>query len=136
MLLKDKIINFLILNGNKSTCEKLFFKTIKTIQKQSFKNHNKIIKLVIINTSPTINVKKVKQRSKEFPYVLSNKTRFFLALNFLIKTANNRLGHSFYVKFNEEIITSSKNIGNNVAQKKKIGQQAFLLRKYVHYRWF
>lgn len=136
MLLKDKIIKFLILNGNKITCEKLFFKTFKTIQKQSVKNHNKLIKSIIINTSPIIKVRKVKQRSNEFPYVILKKTRIFLALKFIIKTTNNTTGHSFYTKFNEEIIKSSKNISTSVAQKKIFGQHAFLIRKYAHYRWF
>lgn len=136
MLLKSKIINFLVLKGNKMTCEKLFFKTIKTIQKQSAKNHNKLIKSIIINTSPIIKVKQVKQRSNEFPYIVFKKTRIFLALKFLIKTTKNLSGHSFYTKFNEEIIKSSKNVSNSVLQKKKFSQHAFLVRKYAHYRWF
>ena len=136
MLLKGKIINFLMLKGNKTTCEKLFFKTIKTIQKLSVKNHNKLMKSVIINTSPIIKIKQIRQRSNEFPYIVFKKTRIFLALNFIIKNTNNLSGDSFYIKFNGEIIKSSKNVSNSVAQKNFFIQQAFLVRKYAHYRWF
>ena len=63
--LKNKIFNFFMLNGNKTTCENFLFKNIKKLQKNNNKNHLSIIKLSIINTTPTIQLRQIKKKKEK-----------------------------------------------------------------------
>ena len=64
--LKDKMYNRIMLNGNKRTSEKLLFKTIKLTQKISLKKRGEdIVKTSLINSSPTIYIRKIQRKKKK-----------------------------------------------------------------------
>ena len=58
--IKHKIFNHLMVNGNKETCEKVFLKSSKLMQKLLSKNHKELIKIAIINSSPIVNMRQVR----------------------------------------------------------------------------
>ena len=78
----------------------------------------------------------MKQKSKEFPYIILKYTRISLAIKSIIKTAIKITGINFYKKFCKEIINGTKNLSNVISNKTAIGEQASVVKKYIHYRWF
>ena len=54
-----------MVNGNKRISEKIFVKTLKTIQKtESKKDFESILKFSLINSAPLIYVKNIKRKRK------------------------------------------------------------------------
>ena len=65
-------------HGKKTTSEKIWFKSVKVLNKLNIKNHKKLINRSIINVAPLLKIKQLrnkKRRSqlKEFPYIVQNK---------------------------------------------------------------
>jgi len=77
--LKNKILNHLLKNGNKKTCEVTLLKCFKTLQKTSNKCHKDIVQLAIINSTPVFRtailrnkkVRKKNRKLKEVPKLIT-----------------------------------------------------------------
>ena len=63
--IKLKLINHLLKNGNKKTCEKILLKSLKNIQKNSLKSYKKVLKIAIINSASVFRITKLKQKKRK-----------------------------------------------------------------------
>lgn len=136
-----KVINQLLLNGKIVVSEKIWLKSFKFFYKSFIKNHTKFINKALINITPLLKVKQLKQkrrgsRLKEFPYIVNNKNRISLALKFFLTKTNNKNEIKIHKKIVTELLSAAKNIGINVNDKKKLYEYAFIKKKYFYYRWF
>jgi ribosomal protein S7 len=144
LYLKHKIFNHLMINGNKETCENIFLKSSKLLQKSSIKNNQEIIKIGIINCSPVINAKQVKIKKgkkknvKKYPFVLDPQNRIALAIKFILETVKQKEKKSFYLYTNlkQEIEATSRNDSSAVKRKENLQKDTLLNKKYAYYRWF
>jgi len=143
--IKHKIINHLINNGTKETCEKFFLKTSKSLQKSLFKNYPELIKIGIINTSPTANVKQVKLKKgkkkknvKEYPFVLNFENRISLAIKFIMEAVKKKESKPLYLYTNlkQQIIANSQNDSGAIKRKDDLQKNTLLKKQYAYYRWF
>jgi ribosomal protein S7 len=131
-------------NGNKETCENIFLKSSKLLQKSLLKNNQEVIKIGIINSSPVVNLKEIrlqkgkKKTVKKYPFVLDFDTRIALAIKLILKTVKQNEKKSFYLYTNlkEEIEANSKNKSSAVKRKEDLQKDALLNKKYTYYRWF
>lgn len=95
----------------------------------------------IINITPLINVKQLKQKKKryqikEFPYINSNKNRISTALNFFLNRTKRKSETKAYKKLIIELIPIANNVGAHINKKKSLYEYAFVKKKYFYYRWF
>ena len=138
--LRDKMYNRIMLNGNKRTSEKLLFKTIKLTQKISLKKRGEdIVKTSLINSSPTIYIRKIQRKRKktvEFPFLLKPKLKISYGIKNLIKFENKGLVKSFYKNFNSNLLNSCNKVGSNFNYKKQLHKEAFIKKKFANFRWF
>lgn len=143
--LKEKILNHIFKNGKKKTSEKILCKSFKTIQKLQKKSHSEILKLSVINSTPTFRVIKLKSNKrrkkksiKEIPAFLSTYMfRSSWALKYLIQNSQKNYGiNTFYNRLQNETILSAKHEGTTVKLKNEVQSQALQKKKYFrHYRW-
>jgi len=134
---KIKTYNNLMVSGNKTLCEKLILKTVKLIQKSSDKNFLDLFKLAVINSSPTLQTKKIKRKRKklkEFSYIPNEKTRIFLSLKLILGVLK-KDSKNFHNKLKHEIFEISKNNSNINKIKENNQEQSLKLKKYSHFRW-
>jgi ribosomal protein S7 len=142
--IKHRILNHLMNNGNKETCEKTILKSSKSLQKFLFKNYQELIKIGIINTAPLVNVKQVrlkkgkKKNVKEYPFVLNFENRISLAIKFILETVKRKQTKPFYLYANlkQEIIANSQNNSSAVKKKDDLQKRTLLKKQYAYYRWF
>lgn len=129
-----------MLNGNKQTSEKLFFKTLKKIQKnQNKKKIEDLIKLGLVKSSPVTFLKQVKRKRKrttEFPFLLHPNSRVAYGLKFILSNCRSASTGSFYQQFGLELVNSSKHLSKSVTKKVFLHQESFLKKKFANYRWF
>jgi len=138
--LKQSIANLIMINGNKRTSEKVFFKTLKSIQKNQLKkNFEAILKTSLVNSSPLLYVKQIKRKRKrtvEFPFLLNSKLKMSYGIKFLVMNSKKNRAESFYKSFNTELINSSKKTSLSFKQKLELHKEGFAKRKFANYRWF
>lgn len=140
---KNKIINHLMLNGEKKTSEKILLKSFKELQKYSKKQPKKLVELAIIFSTPIfkvhkiINKKRKKKNIKEIPTLIATKrARISLAIKFILNTLHNKKSNYFYLEFHKEILLHVKNEGSAILKKNETQKQALLKKHFFsYYRW-
>jgi ribosomal protein S7 len=132
MKIKDKVLNHLMSNGKKEICEIEVIKLLKFLQKESRKNNVDLIKLGVVNSACTIQLRQVRKKSrkvlKEFPFVLKRKARVASGVRFMTETLNrkSRANLLLYTEKNPELFEAKE-----ITQK-----QALSKKKYIFFRWF
>lgn len=138
--LKQNIFNRIMINGNKETSEKLFFKSLKSLQKDlRRKNFEEILRVSVINSSPTVYMKRIQRKRKrptEFPFLLKSNARISYGVKFLIHSSRKNLQNSFYKILKTELINSSKKKSFGFKRKTDIHKEVFLKKKFANFRWF
>jgi ribosomal protein S7 len=114
------------------------------MQKSQKKSHNEVIKLSIINSTPTFRIIKLKNNRrrkkksiKEIPAFLSTYMfRSSWSLKYLVKASNKKTSNIFYNQLKDEALLNAKHEGNAVKFKDELQNQALQKKKYFrHYRW-
>ena len=138
--IKNKLLNHLMNGGKKQTSEKIILKSSKALQKtKRRKNFKEILKLALVNVSPVLIIKTIKRRKKnviKFPLLITTPLKFSCGMKSILKSSENKIPLSFYKKLNLELINVSKLEGTSIEKKKETYKNAFLEKKYAHYRWF
>ena len=139
--MNEKIINQLLLNGKSATSEKIWLKSIKVFDKSFVKDHKKLINRALVNITPLLKVKQLKQKKrrsqvKEFPYIINNKNRISLALKFFLNKTKNKNEIRMHKKLANELLATANNSGVSTNKKRRLYEYAYLKKKYFYYRWF
>lgn len=140
--IKKKLINHIMINGEKKTSEKIILNCYKELQKKTKKKTNELIKLAVISASPIFklhiitNKKSKKKKVKEIPaFITNNNYRISLAIKFIISSIQKK-GEHFYNKLNKEIILNSQQKGDAVQLKNNLQKKVLMRKKYLKfYRW-
>jgi len=136
-----KIIRQMLIDGKSAVSEKIWLKSLKLFYKSFVKNHKKAINRALINITPLLKVKQLKQKRKrsqlkEFPYIVDNKNRISLALKFFLAKTRSKKETKMYQKLVNELVTVTNKSGINISKRKSLYEYAFLKKKYFYYRWF
>ena len=139
--MNQRIINQLLVDGKKVISEKIWLQSLKLFYKSSIKNHKKTVNRALINITPFLKVKQLKQKRKrsqlkEFPYIINNKSRISLALKFFLNKKKNKKEIKTFQKFVNELITVANKSGTGINKRKSLYEYAFVKKKYFYYRWF
>jgi len=116
-------------------------RSIKLFDKSFVKNHKKLLNQALINITPLLKIKQLKQKKKrlqvkEFPFITNNKNRISLALKFFLNKTKNKKE----IKMHKILVTELLAIANNSSKynnrKRDLYEYAYLKKKYYYYRWF
>lgn len=144
--IKNTLINHLIVNGNKKTCETILLKSLKKIQKFCKKPHKTLIKLAIINSTSAFRLIELKQKkrkikkkknSKEIPiFIYNNYERIAWSLKFISQTTKKKTTNKFYNNLKQEIILNSQNEGDSIKIKTDLHKQIIKQKRlFLYFRW-
>ena len=136
-----KIIRQMLIDGKSAASEKIWLKSLKLFYKSFVKNHKKAINRALINITPLLKVKQLKQKRKrsqlkEFPYIVNSKNRISLALKFFLSKTRDKKETKMYQRLVNELVTVANKSGININKRKSLYEYAFLKKKYFYYRWF
>jgi ribosomal protein S7 len=143
-ILKNKIINSFMFNGQKETSEKILMKTLKNIQRDQTKNFKKILQLFILNLTPVFKFnKQSKKRGKKkkitfTPYLIpNNELRINFALKLLKSILSKNKQNNTENNLSREIITSVfSNKSISTEKKVEIQNQILAQKRYFYkFRW-
>ena len=134
-----KLINYLMLDGEKTVTEKIVYETLDEIKKQGL-DPLRTLHQAIDNTSPNFEVKPRRLGGASYlvPIEVRHERRLFLAINWIINAAKSRTNkefNSFSKKLLAEIIEASKNQGQGVAKKQATEKLAETNKAFAHLKW-
>lgn len=136
-LLASKIINKLMLDGKKSTAQKVFYDAIDIAAKKltEAEDHVEIFTKAVDNTRPQVEVrsKRVGGANYQVPREVKRNRQQTLAIRWLVDNSRKKKGKPMAQKFAEEIIDAYNGTGASVQWKENVHKMAEANKAYAHY---
>ena len=132
-----KFINNVMMNGKKSTAERIVYTAFEQVEERSGRQGIDIFEQAVRNVTPVIEVKprRVGGTTYQVPIDIRSERRQALALRWLLQAARARGGRSMGEKLASEMLDAANNAGNAVRRKEEVHRMAEANRAFVHYRW-
>jgi small subunit ribosomal protein S7 len=133
----NRIINKIMLNGNKSLSEKIFYDALNKIKEETGEESAEMVKKALDNVMPVLEVKsrRVGGSNYQVPVEVSDHRRLSLAIRWLIDAAHKRGERTMIEKIAGEFIDAANNTGGAVKKKEDVHRMAEANRAFAHYRW-
>ena len=133
----SKFINVLMLQGKKSTAERIFYGAMDLVEARTSQPGVNVFKQALTNLKPVVEVKsrRVGGATYQVPVELRPERRTALAMRWLISFSRDRNEKSMAEKLAAEVISASKGEGNAVKKKEDTHKMAEANKAFAHYRW-
>lgn len=135
--LVGKFINTLMINGKKSTTERICYGAFDVIQEKTGGDPLKVFRTAVDNVKPIVEVKsrRVGGASYQVPVEIRPARRVSLALRWLSQFSRTRGGKSMREKLAAELLDASNNTGAAVKKREDVHRMAEANKAFAHYRW-
>lgn len=132
-----RMINRIMLNGKKSTAEKIVYDAMAIIEKQESKEPAMVVEQAVRNATPQLEVKsrRIGGATYQVPIEVRPVRSLSLALRWLIVAARNRAGKSMAEKLADELSDAAKGQGATIKKRDDTHRMAEANRAFAHYRW-
>ena len=133
----SKFINVLMLEGKKSTAERIFYGAMDLVEARAAQPGVNVSKQALNNLKPVVEVKsrRVGGATYQVPVEVRPERRNALAMRWLIGYSRDRNEKSMPEKLAGEIIAASRGEGNAVKKKEDTHRMAEANKAFAHYRW-
>ena len=133
----SRIVNKVMLDGKKTTAEKIVYDCLDIIEKNEGKEPISIIEAAVRNATPLLEVKprRVGGATYQVPVEVRPGRNIALAIRWLLKSARARAGKSMAEKLAAELTDASKGQGAAVKKREDTHKMAEANRAFAHYRW-
>lgn len=131
----SRFINYLMKDGEKSVAEKVFYKALENIKKESGEEPVAVFQRALENASPMVEVvsKRIGGANYQVPKEVRPERKFFLACQWIIDAARARKGMPMDKKLAEELMTAAKNEGTAIKKKQNVHRMAEANRAFAHF---
>ena len=136
-VLVTRFINALMIQGKKSTAERIFYGAVDIIEKKIGSDGLSVVKTALANVKPVLEVKsrRVGGATYQVPVEVRQDRRTALALRWIIQYSRVRPDHSMAERIAAELIAASKNEGGAVKKREDTHKMAEANKAFAHYRW-
>ncbi len=135
--LVTKFINCMMLDGKRSTTERIFYGAMDTIKERTNEDPLKVFRKAVDNVKPALEVKsrRVGGSNYQVPVEVRPQRRMALALRWLIGYARARPEKSMDEKLANEIVDAANGRGATFKKKEDTHRMAEANKAFAHYRW-
>lgn len=132
-----RFINYLMQDGKKSTAERVVYKMMDIIEKQTKEQPLPVFEKALENASPAVEVasKRVGGANYQVPREVRADRKFVLAARWLIDAARGKKGKPMATKLAEEVLAATKNEGSAIKKKQDMHRMAEANRAFAHFSW-
>ena len=136
-VLVTRFVNCLMIQGKKSTAERIFYGAMDIIEKKVGQDGLTTLKSAMTNVKPVLEVKsrRVGGATYQVPVEVRQDRRTALALRWLIQYSRSRPDHTMAERLAAEVIAASKNEGGAVKKREDTHKMAEANKAFAHYRW-
>ncbi len=133
-----KFINILMVDGKKSTAEKIVYGALDILtEKKSEKTHLELFETALDNIRPQVEVKsrRVGGSTYQVPVEVRPVRRNALAMRWLVEAARKRGEKSMAQRLANEMLDASDSKGSAVKKREDVHRMAEANKAFAHYRW-
>jgi small subunit ribosomal protein S7 len=133
-----KFINILMVDGKKSTAEKIVYGALDILtEKNSEKSHLELFETALDNIRPSVEVKsrRVGGSTYQVPVEVRPVRRNALAMRWLVEAARKRGEKSMAQRLANEMLDASDSKGSAVKKREDVHRMADANKAFAHYRW-
>lgn len=132
-----KFINSLMLDGKKSTAEKIFYDAFDIVAEKSGKDPLEVFLAAMENVKPGIEVRprRVGGATYQVPMEVNAFRKQSLAIRWMLTSIRSRDGKSMKEKLAAEILDASESRGGSIKRREDTHKMADANRAFAHYRW-
>jgi small subunit ribosomal protein S7 len=132
-----KFVNSLMLDGKKSTAERIFYDAMQLIEEKTGQPGMNVFRQAFSNTKPVLEVKsrRVGGATYQVPVEVRPRRREALARRWLVGASRERGEKSMAERLAAELLAASKGEGAAVKKKQDVHRMAEANKAFAHYRW-
>ena len=133
-----KFINILMVDGKKSTAEKIVYGALDILaEKETDKDQLELFETALENIRPQVEVKsrRVGGSTYQVPVEVRPVRRNALAMRWLVEAARKRGEKSMAQRLAAEMLDASDNKGSAVKKREDVHRMAEANKAFAHYRW-
>ena len=132
-----KFINILMVDGKKSTAEKIVYGALDILAQKSEKDQLELFEEALDNIRPSVEVKsrRVGGSTYQVPVEVRPVRRNALAMRWLVEAARKRGEKSMAQRLANEMLDASDSKGTAVKKREDVHRMADANKAFAHYRW-
>ncbi|WP_108652421.1 30S ribosomal protein S7 [Dongshaea marina] len=132
-----KFVNVVMVDGKKSTAEKIVYGALEICNQKSNKEHLNIFEEALENVRPTVEVKsrRVGGSTYQVPVEVRPVRRNTLGMRWMVDAARKRGEKSMAQRLAGEILDAAENKGSAVKKREDVHRMAEANKAFAHYRW-
>lgn len=132
-----KFINVVMLDGKKSTAEKIVYGALDAAAEKTGKEHLDIFEAALDNIRPNVEVKsrRVGGSTYQVPVEVRPVRRNALGMRWMVEAARKRGEKSMALRLAAEMADASDNKGSAVKKREDVHRMAEANKAFAHYRW-
>ncbi|TWX74109.1 30S ribosomal protein S7 [Colwellia sp. C1TZA3] len=133
-----KFINILMVDGKKSTAEKIVYGALDILtDKNTEKTHLELFETALDNIRPQVEVKsrRVGGSTYQVPVEVRPVRRNALAMRWLVEASRKRGEKSMAQRLANEMLDASDSKGSAVKKREDVHRMAEANKAFAHYRW-
>ncbi len=137
-MLASKFINNLMLDGKKSTAERIFYKAMSIVaEKVSGQEPIEVFEAALNNIKPEVEVrsKRVGGATYQVPVPVTPKRRLSLAIRWTLDTIRKRKGKPLHEFLATEIIAAYNREGAAITIRENVHKMAEANKAFAHFAW-
>ncbi len=133
----SKFMNNLMLDGKKSTAERIVYGALDTVQTKAKTDPLQMFHDALNNIKPGIEVRsrRVGGATYQVPVEVRPDRAQALAIRWLIAAARGRSETTMAARLSAEVMDAANNRGNAVKKREDTHKMAEANRAFAHYRW-
>ncbi|GAC04807.1 small subunit ribosomal protein S7 [Paraglaciecola mesophila KMM 241] len=126
-----------MLDGKKSTAEKIVYGALDIVADKAGKSHLEIFEDALDNIRPTVEVKsrRVGGSTYQVPVEVRPVRRNALGMRWLVDAARKRGEKSMAQRLAAEMLDAAENKGSAVKKREDVHRMAEANKAFAHYRW-
>ena len=135
--LVTQVINKVMLDGKKSTAEKIFYGALDSIEKKAQRPGLEVFEQAVRNVMPVIEVRprRVGGSTYQVPVEVRPDRRVSLALRWLVTNSRKRSGRTMQDRLAAELLDAANGTGASIKKKEDGHKMAEANKAFAHYRW-
>ena len=132
-----KFMNVVMLDGKKSTAEKIVYGALEIVAAKADKAHLEVFEVALDNIRPTVEVKsrRVGGSTYQVPVEVRPVRRNALGMRWLVDAARKRGEKSMAQRLAAEMLDAAENKGSAVKKREDVHRMAEANKAFAHYRW-
>jgi len=132
-----KLINNIMLDGKKSTAQKVCYDAFELIKEKTGKEPAEVFHAALENVMPLLEVKarRVGGSTYQVPMEVTPERRQALALRWIVTFSRKRNERTMAEKLANELMDATNNLGNAYKKKEDMHKMAEANKAFAHYRW-